>query len=425
MVRIYLDPITDKITGYNKAINELDKMDKDAVFVDGEEESRFMEEFAGGKLYYRDGCVQVIEDAGAAQTDTELAAVEESYRKAKKSVNDEQKIFMDAILDGMSMDEAAQKARENREALKLAEEAFSEALNARERIRKERILAKLQDEEAGIDYKYYMSILLLVRDENEYLEEWLEHFIGLGIDHVYIYDNESEIPVKEFLGASQYLDRVTVIDWPTTENTQEDANNHFLQNYGKETRWVAPMDADEFLQLNGEKSLREYLQENEEYASVLCQWKHYNADGQAKKTEGTVKERFTRQADWYDWEPSGKMFIQTNRVNRFVRYSPVLRDGCRELSGSSEQMQLNHYITKSLEEWKEKMDRGSCDPNVLRNYRLFFKLNPDMAELDTGEDYEQGYGPAKEEQTEAENGMEEHIAGGESSMIKEERTVKA
>lgn len=410
MVRIYIDPVTDKITGYNKAINELDKTDKDAVFVEGEEEARLMEEFAGGKLYYRDGCVQAVE---GAEEYTELAAAEESYRKAKKSVNNEQKIFMDAVLDGISVEEAAQKARENREALKLAEEAFTEASKARERMRKECILAKLQGEEAGIDYKYYMSMILLVRDENEYLEEWIGHFIGtIGVDHIYIYDNESETPVKEFLENSPYLDRITIVDWTTTENTQEDAYNHFLQNYGNETRWAAPVDADEFLQLNGEKSLREYLQENEGYASVLCQWKHYNANGQTKKTKGAVMERFTTQADWYDWEPSGKMFVQTNRVNRFTRYNPVLRDGCKLLNDSSgtDVVQLNHYITKSFEEWKNKMERGSCDPNVLRNYRLFFRLNPDMADLDTGEDYEQGYGPTK-------NGTGDTVEGTEQEEL--------
>lgn len=42
----------------------------------------------------------------------------------------------------------------------------------------------------------YSSICLLAKDENEYINEWLNWHINVcKFDHIYIYDNESKIPL--------------------------------------------------------------------------------------------------------------------------------------------------------------------------------------------------------------------------------------
>ncbi len=39
---------------------------------------------------------------------------------------------------------------------------------------------------------------------------------------------------------------------------------------------------------------------------------------------------------------------------------------------------VDHYFTKSYEEWLEKLRRGSGDYNYSRRYKEFFRHNPDM-----------------------------------------------
>lgn len=71
------------------------------------------------------------------------------------------------------------------------------------------------------DFKYYCSVCLIIRDENEYLEEWLKWHIGQGVEHFYIYDHGSRNPVKDFvksLGA-ETSEKITVIDWSKNERT--------------------------------------------------------------------------------------------------------------------------------------------------------------------------------------------------------------
>ena len=52
---------------------------------------------------------------------------------------------------------------------------------------------------------------------------------------------------------------------------------------------------------------------------------------------------------------------------------------------------IEHYYTKSWEEWKEKIiTRGACDPLYKRKLNEFFNYNPDMEYLKE-EDTEQFY----------------------------------
>ena len=55
-----------------------------------------------------------------------------------------------------------------------------------------------------------ISVCLLIRDENEYLEEWLNWHRNIGIEHFYIYDNMSRIPISETI---QDCSDVTIIRW--------------------------------------------------------------------------------------------------------------------------------------------------------------------------------------------------------------------
>ena len=40
-----------------------------------------------------------------------------------------------------------------------------------------------------------IGICLIIKNENDYLEEWLIHYRSLGVDKFFIYDNNSTIPI--------------------------------------------------------------------------------------------------------------------------------------------------------------------------------------------------------------------------------------
>ncbi len=390
-VNLILDPITKQVNGYNQVVYDVYDENNPIIEISNMDSLQLILE---GKLYYIDN--KLIEQEPDSYYKT-LKAKNEEAATFRRLVDNEYKLFMDGFIAGNNIETLRNNTEQNRKSLESIENEIRQ-LEQEHQLEINTYYNNFYAEmDATIDYKHYISLLLLIRDENEYLEEWLEHYFRIGVDHVYIYDNQSDIPVQEYLHSvnSPYLDRITIVEWKSTENTQQDANNHFLKTYGNETKWIAPVDIDEFVQINDTSmTLEEYLKSNECYGYVHCQWVHFNANGQENKSSELVTKRFTQTADWYDWSSSGKKFIQTNRCGGFIRYNPVLKAYCNGLDNAvnnKDFFQLNHYFTKSYEEWNEKMKRGSCDPNVRRNYRLFFQLNPDMAYLDTEADYVQPY----------------------------------
>ncbi len=398
MVQLYTDILTDRITGYNTAIPE-GYVDENLV---GDECLPMLSKLGGRPLYLVNGQV-VAENPGVdGGLYDEMQQADADIAEAQRKVDGEHKTFMDRIISGMTLDAARDAAKADRDALQ-ALESRREALRQRHgALAQEAVARRFEREEEGLNPDYFLSMVAIVRNENEYLEEWVRYHVEeMGFEHFYIYDNESEVPVKDYLESVdfQYLDRITVIPWKTSRASQEDACNDFLANHSKQTKWFLAADPDEYVvPKDDSKTLREFLGESGQYATIKCLWRHYNANGQVSKTDGTDMERFTQSTDWEDWKHGGKKFAQSNRIARFRSYVPVERMGARTLDWddavATDFFRLNHYFTRSWEEWQQKIRRGSSNPMYRRKLSMFFELNPDMAYLDTGEDLEQGYGAA-------------------------------
>lgn len=402
MIQLYVDLLTNKITGYNYVIPS--PIPKDVILVEENELSK-LSNFISKNIYYIDG--EIIEK-NIEEEDSftfQKKEVDSKVNDLQTKVNNEHKIFMDNIINGMSIETATQISKSNREALK---EVLNEQ-KALEKMREEAVKQvqedKIEQEEMNLDYKYFLSMVAVIRDENPYLEEWIRYHIEeMGFEHFYLYDNESIIPAKEYLTEKnfKYLDRITFVDWPTSQNSQQDSHNDFLHNYANETKWILPADPDEYIKLNtATKSLKAFLEENTDYATIGCHWVCFNANGHLEKTDEPDMIRFTQECEWEYGKNKGKYFAQTNRIDYFRNYVPIPRFELATKNDFTDKelkdfYQLNHYYTRSLQEWKEKIQRGTCLPYFSRKYSEFFELNPDMTDLYDGNDFKQEYCPTRE-----------------------------
>lgn len=399
MIELYIDYRDNRILGYNTLVEADAMSNPDRIVLEGLEEQRVLSFLTSSNLFYIDG--QVVEKEYVPdEKESQLAAVKVEIAEVQGMLQggNEYKMLMDNILVGMAMEEAIKLASDNRE--KLAgllskKEALEISIAEDIEAAKLRILEK---EEENIPYKYFLSGLTVVRDENDYIEEWLRYHIeDCGFEHFYIYDNESVIPVKDYLESVNFahMDKLTIFDWPTTESLQTDVSRDFFDNYRMQTRWVLNFDPDEYVVTNDEsKSLINFLKENHKYAAIQCRWRFFNANGQERKEDGTDMERFTTEVEYGEWSFTGKVFAQTNRIRGYNIHHPQYREISRivRYGEADDYFRLNHYYTRSYEEWVRKMERGSSVPDFGRKYSEFFLLNPDMEYLNTIEDFTQGYG---------------------------------
>jgi len=249
---------------------------------------------------------------------------------------------------------------------------------------------------SAIKFKHYCSICLIIRDENEYLEEWLDWHLGQGVEHFYIYDHGSKMPVVNFVKSlsESVQDKVTVIGWSGKhKSAQHEAYNDCLKNYAKQSRWIGFIDADEMVRVKKGGNLQTFLKDYEAYAGVMVLWVLYGADGQVKKTKAPLRERFLNASVQNIKQSLGKVFVQPMLIRQMVihngypiecfdvvdEYKNQVDEAAVVPSNkTTDLICVDHYFTKSYEEWIEKMKRGSADAYYNRRYKEFFFYNPDM-----------------------------------------------
>lgn len=220
-----------------------------------------------------------------------------------------------------------------------------------------------------------ISVCLLTKNENKYLKEWIEYHRGIGIDHFYIYDNNDDLSISDEI--YEYCDKknVTVTPWLTYCNhMQIEAYNDCLQKFGQENEWIAFIDTDEFIHCD---NISNMLEKYQQYDYIRIPWVMYNANGHLKYEDVPVRDRFktTMECPSIYKNYAYKSIVRPSKIKHMDVHSPSL---CYDNYILASDITLDHYYTRSLEEWTEKIFRGSCSPQALKRYDEFFVYNQDL-----------------------------------------------
>ena len=246
--------------------------------------------------------------------------------------------------------------------------------------------------------KYYLAICLLAKNENDYINEWLQWHTNLGVEHFYIYDNDSAIPLINSID-KKFLPYCTIIDFPSPrKHIQIECYQHCLENYKQECEWLAFIDGDEFIRLqDSNDNIHDFLKQYEKYDGLFIKWTVYNANGHLTKENRPVRERFTQTVEFNighkrGWA-NGKTIVHSNQIKHMNAHLPkdshkycIVAENLRKITMPyntkvpTDKITVDHYYTKSLEEWKERISYGSCCSYCARDNRDFYLFNPDLKE---------------------------------------------
>jgi hypothetical protein len=228
---------------------------------------------------------------------------------------------------------------------------------------------------------YYLSECLIIKDENQYLIEHLQHGVQSGIEHFYIYDNYSDVPVSEFLKDNypEVLDRCTIELYKHDGQLQIECYRHFLDQHRNDTKWCAFIDTDEML----EGDLTKLCKENEDYITLRIQQIMHGNNGHAYKPEsGTLTELY--QPHVLTKKQMAKIVAQVKYVEtQKPHHSEFNKLGKDQFDVKywmkyvqiNETCQLHHYFFRSFEEWLQKILRGNVLPFVGFGVKDFFVEN--------------------------------------------------
>lgn len=390
MIKIKIDPLTKKVLSYTKVQSNTPVYSTDIIVNDSELSNLLMTP----TLYSNGELVEITSE----NYNFEIEDINKLISEISKiSDND---YFMQMIMNGSDISEARDAVKSRKEEYRVLSAQRDELIAQHQEEINQYYLEQNKSIDESLDCKYYSSVILLIKNENRYLKEWLDWHLSIGFQHIYIYDNGDIDNVQDIVDTydADIQEMITIVDWTGHHaHIQQDAYNHFMSNYKQDVRWGLFIDSDEFLRFTDGTTtdVNAFLKAYEDYTEVWGYEVEYDANGQEKYENKPVRERFTRRTDareGFYW----KNFIQVNRIDSFLMHYAYY-DPAKHLVFKNEQSNQNlfvidHYYTKSWEEWQWKIkDRGGADPNYHKALREFFYYNPDMSYLDTGENVQQAY----------------------------------
>ncbi len=228
--------------------------------------------------------------------------------------------------------------------------------------------------------KYHIAVCQIFKDEASYLREWIEYHVLIGVEHFYLYDNNSSDGYGHVL--QPYLDRgiVTLIKWPKNQ-AQVEAYEDCIRRFRDESDWIGFLDVDEFVVPVEAHSLKKFLDMFSRTPAVLLYWRFFGSGGRIDRDlHGLVTEDFTVASaklytkgkcfynTHYDYlwnDPkNGSMFhmLWTKVCGHSVPPADIfgrfLFENYYPATKKEIPVQLNHYAVKSFMEHREKDKKG-------------------------------------------------------------------
>ncbi len=238
--------------------------------------------------------------------------------------------------------------------------------------------------------KYRVSVCAIFKNEAVYLKEWIEFHRIVGVEHFYLYNNNSDDGFSEVIAPYLREGLVTLVDWPHQQKQME-AYMDCIARFSSETKWIGFIDIDEFVVPKSTDTIYDFLRPFEKNrGAVRIYWRLYGSSGlTGRSTEGLVTEDFT--VCWPKYDDVGKCFYNTafgfdphsarhhvtlhhffwaNYKGKDVPPVNIFNKVClgdRNVATSADfPIQINHYFTKSYAEYVAKCAKGD----------VYFTINP-------------------------------------------------
>lgn len=157
--------------------------------------------------------------------------------------------------------------------------------------------------------KYRISLCLIFKNEAPFLKEWIDYHSAIGVDHFYLYNNNSTDNYKDVLRVYVEKGIVTLIEFPY-DHAQMKAYEHCFEHYKTETNWIGFFDADEFICPRVENDINVWLTKFSKFRSVLIYFHVFGTGGKLEHdySKNVIEQYFNCWPTLQNW---GKCFVNT------------------------------------------------------------------------------------------------------------------
>ena len=237
------------------------------------------------------------------------------------------------------------------------------------------------------NFKHYLSLMTIMRGEAPYILDWAKYHLGLGFDHLYIYDNDplNDNTASNILRGNFSTQEVT-IQKVFEDTKQAECMNKAITSLKGVTRWLALFDVDEYMTVKTPfTDIKQELINYESYPALCVHWRLFGSNGHQKYEDKPVPERFTRAAS--DIDRHVKSIVNPLRTSNIItvhkchhpdghavdeKFNQIADNDSRPEPAIANKFQLSHYVTKSFEECAERRNRPRADIPAKHQMPEFF-----------------------------------------------------
>ena len=252
-------------------------------------------------------------------------------------------------------------------------------------------------------------IYTVVKDEQDYLDDFIGYHLNLGIDHIFIYEDIGSESHRDICNKYPDVSLMSILSLYSEEEQpdiiQRKKEGKFLQsdyahrglmyikNNHPDIEWCFSIDADEYI--TPTEPFPSLLGAYNEYDAVLLYWQNFGASGRIYKPiyDKPIYQIYTKPCGYFsgDWRSRNITKLCWNMKRLKNEYIYGVHVGLcnwvrtdyqtdRTLEPCFEKIFLKHYITKSYEEYKWKLEKRGMMCVNNRKLEQFFELNPELKE---------------------------------------------
>lgn len=236
----------------------------------------------------------------------------------------------------------------------------------------------------GVGQDAYFAICLVAKDQHADIREWVEYHRYIGTSKIYIFDHASKPPMIQIL--QDYVNSGLVVyhygsryvkgqGW--APSPQKHGYNECLRRYRHLHRWLAFIDADEFIYLvnNTQPNIENFLKGYESYGGLGLNWVMFGSSNHTLRPPNGVLVNFVHSLELdrpvhkhiktvantlYIDHVAGAHHSGYRREDKFTVTENFERiDGPFSPFPSHRKIVLLHYFLKSRQDFAAKIQRGA------------------------------------------------------------------
>jgi hypothetical protein len=227
--------------------------------------------------------------------------------------------------------------------------------------------------------RHYLVTATIVRNEARFIREFVAFHKLIGVDHMLIYlDGGEDVDVRKALEDFVSERFVELIPWPRflfDRNSQFVAYQHAVAYMRGRCRWLAMIDADEFLFAPSSGDLKSELQKRDGFSALAIYSRTFGTGGVERilPDQLVIELLVMRGADNHVKNRTQRAIVDPAAVVAVRSANSCLLEGTETLgwdedgtpvqatgeAGHGAQfIRINHYFTRSEEDFRRKIQRS-------------------------------------------------------------------